>query len=205
VSSTALWYLSRSTGVVLLALLSLTAILGIVIHARGRVPGLPSFAVTALHRNVSLLAVVLLALHVVTAVVDSFVSIGWLAVVVPFASNYEPVWMALGALSLDLVVAMVATSLVRDRIGRRAWRAVHLSAYAAFPLAAIHSIGAASDLQSGALLAFTVLCLAAVAVAAGWRLVDARRTTTPRQRVLVQLAAAETAGAASRAAAGMRR
>jgi DMSO/TMAO reductase YedYZ heme-binding membrane subunit len=126
-------------------------------------------------------------------------------VVVPFASNYEPVWMALGALSLDLVVAMVATSLVRDRIGRRAWRAVHLSAYAAFPLAAIHSIGAASDLQSGALLAFTVLCLAAVAVAAGWRLVDARRTTTPRQRVLVQLAAAETAGAASRAAAGMRR
>jgi sulfoxide reductase heme-binding subunit YedZ len=196
VSSTTLWYLSRSTGVVLLALLSVTAILGIVIHARGRVPGLPSFAVTALHRNASLLALVLLAIHVVTAVVDSFVSIGWLAVVVPFTSHYEPVWMALGALSLDLVVAMIATSLVRDRIGRRTWRAIHLTAYAAFPLAAIHSIGAASDLQSGALLAFTVACLAAVAVAVGWRLVDARRTTTPRQRVLVQLAAAEAAGAA---------
>jgi sulfoxide reductase heme-binding subunit YedZ len=195
VSSAALWYLSRSTGVVLFALLSLTAILGIVIHSRGRVPGLPSFAVTALHRNVSLIALVLLVLHVVTAVVDSFVSIGWLALVIPFTSHYEPVWVGLGALSLDLVVAMIATSLVRDRIGRRTWRAVHLTAYAAFPLAAIHSIGAASDLQSGALLAFTVLCLAAVAVAAGWRLVDARRTTTPRQRVLSQLAAAEAAGA----------
>jgi sulfoxide reductase heme-binding subunit YedZ len=196
VSSTALWYLSRSTGVVLLALLSLTAILGIVIRARGRVPGLPSFAVTALHRNASLIALVLLALHVVTAVVDSFVSIGWLAVVVPFTSHFEPVWVGLGALSLDLVVAMIATSLVRDRIGRRTWRAVHLTAYAAFPLAAIHSIGAAADLQSGTLLAFTVLCLAAVAVAAGWRLVDARRTTAPRQRVLAQLAAAEAAGTA---------
>jgi methionine sulfoxide reductase heme-binding subunit len=147
-----------------------------------------------LHRNASLLALVLLALHVVTAVVDSFVRIGWLAVVVPFVSHYEPVWVGLGALSLDLVVAMIATSLVRDRIGRRTWRAVHLTAYAAFPLAAIHGIGAASDLQSGALLAFTVLCLAAVAVAAGWRLVDARRTTAPRQRVLAQLAAAEAAG-----------
>jgi sulfoxide reductase heme-binding subunit YedZ len=193
-SSTALWYLSRSTGVVLLALLSLTAVLGIVIRQRGRVPGLPSFAVTALHRNASLLALVLLGIHVTTAVVDSFVSIGWLAAIVPFTSHYEPVWMGLGALALDLVVAMVVTSLVRDRIGRRVWRAVHLLAYAAFPLAAIHGIGAAADLQSGVLLGFTVLCLAAVAAAAGWRLLDSRRATSPRQRVLGQLAAAEAAG-----------
>jgi methionine sulfoxide reductase heme-binding subunit len=194
VSSTALWYLSRSTGVVLLALLSLTAVLGIVIRQRGRVPGLPSFAVTALHRNASLLALVLLGIHVTTAVVDPFVSIGWLAAVVPFTSRYEPVWMGLGALALDLVVAMVITSLVRDRIGRRVWRAVHLLAYAAFPLAAIHGIGAAADLQSGALLGFTVFCLAAITAAAGWRLFDSRRATSPRQRVLGQLAAAEAAG-----------
>jgi predicted ferric reductase len=194
VSSTALWYLSRSTGLVLLALLSLTAILGIVIRQRGRVPGLPSFAVTALHRNASLLAMLLLAIHVVTAVIDSFVSIGWLAAVVPLVSDYEPVWVGLGALALDLVLAMVVTSLVRDRIGPRVWRGVHLLAYAAFPLAAVHGIGAAADLQSGALLAFTVLCLAAVAAAAAWRLLDSRRSTSPRQRVLGQLAAAEAAG-----------
>jgi sulfoxide reductase heme-binding subunit YedZ len=194
VSSTALWYLSRSTGLVLLALLSLTAVLGIVVHQRGRVPGLPSFALTALHRNASLLALALLGIHVSTAVVDSFVSIGWLAVFVPFVSRYEPVWVGLGALSLDLVLAMVVTSLVRDRIGRRVWRAVHLTAYAAFPLAAIHGIGAAADLQSGPLLVFTVLCLAAVVAAAAWRLLDSRRATTPRERVLGQLAAAEAAG-----------
>jgi sulfoxide reductase heme-binding subunit YedZ len=194
-SSTALWYLSRSTGMVLLVLLSFTAILGVVVHRRGRVPGLPSFAVTGLHRNASLLALVLLVIHVVTAVIDSFVSIGWLAVVIPFVSAYEPVWVGLGALSLDLVVAIVVTSLIRDRIGRRTWRAVHLTAYAAFPLAAVHSIGAASDLQSGALLALTVLCLAAVAGAVGWRLVESLRTPAGRDRVLSQLAAAEAAGA----------
>jgi sulfoxide reductase heme-binding subunit YedZ len=194
-NSSALWYLSRSTGVVLLAVLSVTAILGIVVRSRGRVPGLPSFAVTALHRNAALVALVLLAIHVLTSVLDSFVSIGWLAAVVPFVSHYEPVWVGLGALSLDLVVAMIVTSLVRDRIGPRTWHAIHVSAYAAYPLAVIHGIGAAADLQSGALLAFTVLCLAAVAVAAGWRLLDLRRATTPRQRVLAQLSAAEAAGA----------
>ncbi len=85
-------------------------------------PWLPSFAVTALHRNASLLAVVLLTIHVVTAAVDPFVSISWLAALVPFTSHYEPVWMGLGTLSLDIMLAVVVTSLLRDRIGQRTWR-----------------------------------------------------------------------------------
>jgi sulfoxide reductase heme-binding subunit YedZ len=194
VSSTTLWYLSRSTGLVLLVLLSVTLVLGIIVHRRGGVPGLPSFAVTGLHRNAALLAVVLLAVHIVTAVVDPFVRIQWLAVLVPFISHYEPVWLGLGALTLDLVLAAVITSLLRQRIGPRTWRAVHLLTYVAFPLGAIHGIGAASDLQSGALLAVAVLCLAAVTAAAAWRLVDAVREPSPRQRVVGQLAAAEAAG-----------
>lgn len=193
-SSADLWYLSRSTGLVLLVVMSVTVVLGIVVNRRRRLPGLPSFALVALHRNAALLAIVLLAIHVVTAIVDPFVSIQWLAAVVPLVSHYEPVWMGVGALSLDLVLAVVATSLLRERLGRRVWRGVHLLVYAAYPLAAIHGIGAAADLQSGLMLAVTVLCLAAVAVVTGWRLVEALRELPPRQRVLVQLAAAEAAG-----------
>jgi methionine sulfoxide reductase heme-binding subunit len=193
-SSSVLWYLSRSTGLVLLVLLSFTAVLGILIHARKPVRWLPSFAVTGLHRNASLLAVVLLVVHVVTAVIDPFVSISWLAVLVPFTSHYEPVWMALGALSLDIMLAVVVTSLLRERIGHRTWRAVHVLNYAMYPLAVVHGIGAASDLQSGVLLLITVVCLATVTAAAGWRLVDALRQVPPRRRVLVQLAAAEAVG-----------
>jgi methionine sulfoxide reductase heme-binding subunit len=179
---------------VLLVLLSLTVVLGIVVNRRGRVPGLPSFAATGLHRNAGLLAVILLAVHIVTAVVDPFVGIQWLAALVPFTSHYEPVWLGLGALSFDLILAVVATSLLRQRIGHRTWRGVHLLSYAAFPLAAIHGIGAASDLQSGVLLGVTVACLAAVTTAAAWRLLEALRELSPRQRVLGQLAAAEATG-----------
>ena len=84
--STALWYASRATGVVSMLLLSVVVILGILVNRQGRLPGLPSFAVTGLHRSLSLLAVVFVAVHVATAVLDPFVSIGVAAVVVPFVS-----------------------------------------------------------------------------------------------------------------------
>ena len=66
--STALWYASRATGVVSLLLLSLVVILGILVNRQGRLPGLPSFAVTGLHRSLSLLSVLFIAVHVVLAV-----------------------------------------------------------------------------------------------------------------------------------------
>ena len=68
INSTALWYASRATGVVTLLLLTAVVVLGILVNRQGRLPGLPSFAVTGLHRNISLLAVAFLVIHVVTAI-----------------------------------------------------------------------------------------------------------------------------------------
>jgi predicted ferric reductase len=144
-------------------------VLGALLSRHGRVPGLPRFAGVGLHRNATLFSLALLVIHIVTAVVDPFVSIGWLATVVPFVGSYEPLWMGLGALSVDLAAAVVVTSLLRFRIGIQAWRAVHWLAYAAWPLAAIHGIGAAADLQSGALLAVVIVVIAAVSTAVLWR------------------------------------
>jgi sulfoxide reductase heme-binding subunit YedZ len=165
----ALWYLSRATGLVSFVLLSLVVVLGVTIARRGRVPGLPRFAGVGLHRNAALFAVVLLVIHIVTAVLDPYVAIGWLAIVVPFTSHYEPLWLGLGALAIDLIAAVVVTSLLRFRLGMRLWRAVHWLAYAAWPVAAIHGIGAAADLQSGVLLDVVLATIAGVVVAIGWR------------------------------------
>jgi methionine sulfoxide reductase heme-binding subunit len=168
-STQALWYLSRATGLVSFMLLSLVLVLGVTIARRGKVPGMPRSAGVGLHRNAALFAVVLLVIHIVTAVTDPFVTIGWLSAVVPFTSRYEPIWLGLGALAIDLTVAVVATSLLRFRLGMRVWRAVHWLAYAIWPLAAIHGIGAAADLQSGVLLDLVLATIAAVVVAIAWR------------------------------------
>jgi len=172
--TTALWYASRATGVVALLLLTAVLLLGILVNRQGRLPGLPSFAVTGLHRNVSLLAVAFLAIHVITAIVDPYVTIGLAAAVLPFSSSYKPFWLGLGAISLDLMAALILTSLARARMSRRAWRGIHWLAYAAWPLAVGHSLGSSSDTRSGLVLSLLVGCVLAVAFAVAWRLSRAR-------------------------------
>jgi len=190
-SSTALWYASRATGVAALVLLTVVVVLGITASRRGRLPGLPRFATTSLHRSMSLLAVAFIAIHVVTAIADPYVTIGIAAAVIPFASPYKPLWLGLGAISFDMIVALIATSLARARIGRRTWRAVHWLAYACWPVAVLHSIGSSTDLRTGWLLILTICCCAAVLAAASWRIGTAITAPGRAQRPARALAAAE--------------
>jgi predicted ferric reductase len=187
-STTALWYASRSTGIICLVLMTVVMVLGALVNRQGRLPGLPKFAVTGLHRNLSLLSVAFLAIHVITAVADPFVIIGIAAVFVPLASPYRALWIGLGAVSLDLMVALVATSLARARIGRRTWRAVHWLAYLSWPVALAHSVGSSSDLQSGPLLFLAIGCTVAVAAALAWRAAGAAQSVPRARRAAAVLA-----------------
>ncbi len=204
--STAFWYASRSTGIVALLLLTAVFVLGILVNRQGRLPGLPKFAVTSLHRNLSLLAVAFVAVHVLTAVLDTFVSIPVTAAVVPFASGYERLWLGLGAISFDLILAMIVTSLVRGRLNRVLWRAIHLLAYLSWPVAFAHSIGSSRDLQHGWLLYLAVGCAAIVVAATAWRLAHAARQVPRAARVAAVFAQHTAAGsrAAGSGAAGSR-
>ena len=182
-SSTALWYASRATGVVALLLTTAVVLLGLMVTRQGRLPGLPRFAVSGLHRNMSLIAVVFVVVHVLTAVADSYVTIPLTAAVVPLASPYERLWIGLGAVSLDLTLAVIVTSLLRRHLSRGLWRAVHLLAYAAWPVAWLHSITSSADLKHGLMFALAVACAAAVAFAVIWRLSAASRDVPRAERV----------------------
>src|ERR1700724_1462354 len=93
---TVFWYASRATGIVSLLMLTAVLVLGILVNRQGRLPGLPRFAVTGIHRNLSLLSVAFIAVHVVTAVADGYVKIPLTAAVIPLASSYERLWLSLG-------------------------------------------------------------------------------------------------------------
>jgi hypothetical protein len=169
-NSRALWYLTRGFGLVALILLTATMVLGLTQAVRFARPGWPRFVVSALHKNASLVALVLLVIHIVTSVVDSYAQIRIVDVFVPFVSSYRPVWLGLGALSLDVLLAVVVTSLLRARLGHRAWRAVHWAAFACWPLAVVHGLGTGSDTKLGWVLVINVGCVAAVLAALWWRL-----------------------------------
>ena len=165
----ALWYLGRGTGVVSLVLLTLVVALGIATRSGRPLPGLPRFAVTGVHRSASLVAVVFLAVHVVTLLLDPYAGLSLVSLVVPFTAAAQPFWYGLGAVALDLVLALVVTSLLRGRIGLRVWRGIHGAAYAAWPVALAHGLGSGSDAATGWMLTITGVCVAAVLAAVAWR------------------------------------
>jgi methionine sulfoxide reductase heme-binding subunit len=156
------WYLTRSTGAVALLLLSVAVALGVADVRRLSTPGWPRFVIDALHRNVSLLALLFLALHILTAVLDSFTSISLAAAFVPFVGSYRPFWLGLGAVAFDLMLAVILTSLLRQRVGQRVWRATHWLVYACWPIALLHTLGTGSDIKAAWLLLLSLGCLALV-------------------------------------------
>jgi hypothetical protein len=162
---------------VALLLLTASVVLGVLGSVRFDAgPRWPRFAIDALHRDVSLLVMVFLVLHVVTSVLDSFAPISLLDAVIPFAGTYRPFWLGLGAVSFDLLIALVLTSLMRRRLGYRSWRAIHWLAYASWPVAVFHGLGTGSDSMAWWMLALTAACVAAVLLA-----VFARVATTGPQ------------------------
>ena len=182
-TSKAVWYLTRGSGVVSLMLLSGSVVLGVTTSVRWATARWPRFIVEGLHKNVALLSVVFLALHIVTAVADGYVPIRWLDVLVPFGSQYQPLWLGLGAVAFDFLAAVIITSVLRVRIGHRIWRAVHWLAYACWPVAVLHGLGLGSDRGQTWMRIIDIVVVAAVFAAVTWRLVVAG-WQAPTRRVL---------------------
>ncbi|HLH66364.1 MAG TPA: ferric reductase-like transmembrane domain-containing protein [Solirubrobacteraceae bacterium] len=174
VTPSPLWFMTRGTGTTALVLLTASVALGVAHVRRVRIGGLPRFVLDNVHRNVSLLALAFVCVHVATAVLDGFAPISLLDAVIPLHSAYRPVWLGLGAVAFDLLVATIVTSLLRRRLGYRAWRATHWLTYACWPVALVHAFGTGSDARTHWMLALTACCvlvvLAAVVVRvrAGW-------------------------------------
>jgi sulfoxide reductase heme-binding subunit YedZ len=175
-NSQALWYLTRGSGIVTLILLTVAVLAGLITAGRWSRVRWPRFVVEGLHRNISLLSSIFLVVHIASSVLDKYVSISWLNAVVPFGASYKPLYLGMGALSVDVFVAVALTSLIRVRLGYRSWRAVHWLAYGSWAFAIIHGLGIGSDRHQAWFLAINLGAVAAVALAAAWRFLPSEPT-----------------------------
>jgi methionine sulfoxide reductase heme-binding subunit len=167
-----MWYFARGTGTAAFVLLTLTLLCGI---AASRGVLRPRFVVQGLHRNLTLIAVVFLAIHVTLVVVDGYVPIRLVDAIVPFRSAYRPLGVGLGAVALDLLIALTITSLLRARIGLRTWRGLHWVAYAMWPIALAHALLSGTDRGATWMIGIAAAGVIAVAAASSARLVEAMR------------------------------
>ena len=171
-------------------LVSLAWVVGIV--ASLVAPDVPSFQVRPAY------AAVFIVIHVATAVIDGFAPIHWIDVLVPFGSAYRPVWLGLGALAFDLVLAVVVTSLLRSRLGYNVWRVVHWITYAMWVLVVLHAVGVGSDTREAWMIALVAGSIAAVAAMIAGACAGAQRGHGGRLHLLPQHARAAGAGRAPR-------
>jgi methionine sulfoxide reductase heme-binding subunit len=174
-TSRAVWYLMRASGVVTLVLFTLVVVLGIATANRHRIRSMPVYVTAAVHRSISLLAVAFLAVHIATALVDPYAGVNLLALVVPTGLSGRPFWVGFGAVALDLILALVITSVARRHVNARVWRRVHWVAYAAWPVALLHTVGG-TDTATVWMRTTSVSCVAVVAAA-----VARRVCASPRQ------------------------
>jgi hypothetical protein len=179
-STRAIWFATRGTGVVSLLVLTAVVALGIATTMRVKSQRWPRFVVAGLHRNLTLLALVFIAAHVVTTVADGYAPIGLKDAVIPFLSPYRPIWLGLGAVAFDLLLALTVTSLLRARIGRRTWRALHWLAYASWPVALVHSLGTGTDARLSWMQLIAFGSTAVVVLALLYRVVDTEAWTRLR-------------------------
>jgi sulfoxide reductase heme-binding subunit YedZ len=179
-NSTALWYATRATGLMALVLLTLTMVFGMTTTTRARARNWPGFAQQEMHRRISILSVVFLGLHVLTSVMDTFVNIPLAAVVIPFTSKYQGFWVGVGAVALDLMIAVFVTSLLRERMRPATWRAVHWLAYLSWPVALAHTFGMGTDAGEGWVVVLGIVCGLSVGAALGWRLRASSRQASAR-------------------------
>ncbi|MBV8444940.1 MAG: ferric reductase-like transmembrane domain-containing protein, partial [Candidatus Dormibacteraeota bacterium] len=169
---TPFWYATRGSGYTALVLLSAVVVLGVVTSVRWSAPGWPRFLSQSLHRNLSLLALLFLVIHVAASIIDPFAGLTLRDAVVPAGASYRPLWLGLGVVGLELFVAVLLTSLLRRHLRFWAWRAVHLLSYASWPVAVLHGIGTGTDTKSVWAILLVLACVVAVAVAMVWRLLQ---------------------------------
>jgi methionine sulfoxide reductase heme-binding subunit len=169
-SSPADWYAARAAGVVAYLILSGVVILGLTMAGKRTLRRWPQFAIEDIHRFGGLLVGAFVTTHVITIAVDSWLPFSIPSLIVPLLSTYRPIWVGLGIVAAELLLALAVTNHYRRRLPHRFWRSAHYLNFAVWGAATLHGIGTGTDRSSPWLLALYALAASSVGAAIVWRL-----------------------------------
>jgi DMSO/TMAO reductase YedYZ heme-binding membrane subunit len=171
------WEIARAGGFVAYGLLTASVAIGLVLSLKWRSPRWTRFITNELHRFVTLLALVFVVIHTLMVAIDPFIRFTPAEVLIPFLSHYRPLWIALGIVAMDLLIAVYVSEWVRPHVGYRWWRRFHYLSFAVFILALVHGLGTGSDSRTP--WAIGVYATSVVVVAA---LISVRALPGPGER-----------------------
>lgn len=143
------WLLARASGILAYLLLTLAVVAGLTLRTRllGRL--VPPARVTATHQSLSLIGLVAVAIHGLLIALDAQVDVPLVALLVPGTAGYRPLATSLGVVAAELWVLIHFSFRLRRRLGMRRWRALHMTTFPTWMLAAAHGVFAGTDTSVG--------------------------------------------------------
>jgi predicted ferric reductase len=143
------WDIARAGGFTAYILLTLAVVVGLALSTKIQSPSRwPRLLNNELHNFLTLLSTIFLVVHVLAVWIDPFTHFGLNEILIPLASTYRPVWMALGIVGLYLGIAIGISTWLRPHIGYKLWRSLHVLTLGIFALATLHGFGTGSDTQT---------------------------------------------------------
>ena len=144
-----LWYLTRAAGLVAYLLLWLSTVWGLGVASKIFDPLVYRAFTFDVHEFISLLAIGFTLLHIGALLADQYMAFSLAQVLVPFITDYRPLWIGAGIIGTYLTLLVTVTFYVRRWIGQKTFRAIHLFSFVAYIAVTLHSIFAGTDSTLG--------------------------------------------------------
>jgi methionine sulfoxide reductase heme-binding subunit len=185
------WYAARAGGVAAYVLLTLNVSIGLLMTGKKTMKHWPRFALEDVHRFTGILTGTFVVLHITTVAIDSYLPFSPLSLAVPFISTYRPIWIGLGIVAAELLLALAITNHYRNtKLSYRTWRRWHYVNFAVWTAATFHSLGSGTDRSTTWLLAIDAVAVGTVCALTTWRILRRSDRTGPVVRGAVPVLAA---------------
>jgi sulfoxide reductase heme-binding subunit YedZ len=175
------WYLSRAFGIVAFLLLSAATISGLLVSSKttNSFPG--RVLVFKAHQFSSVASVAVIALHVEVLLFDGLLKLSPLQLVVPFVAPYRHFLPSAGVISAWLTIVVTGSFMMRRKLGRKRWRALHYGSFGGYVLALVHGFAAGPDTEVTLMSWTYILSSASVVVLLSYRIAAALRRDAGRR------------------------
>ena len=179
------WYLTRASALIAWVLMTMSVLWGILLSTRvmRRIDN-PAW-LQDLHRYLGGLTLLMVGLHMVTLMLDGWLKFSITETLVPFATDFKPLAVALGIIAFYLLAAVQGTSLVMNKLPRKFWKGLHYASYVALLLVALHAGWTGTDVGAWWYRVLAIVLISVATISVMVRIITGTRTggsaiSTPR-------------------------
>jgi len=139
------WYITRASGLTGYFLLWLSTAWGLALSTKIFHPVVESSYTYDFHEFLSLLGLGFIFLHVIVLLFDKYLPFNIFQIIIPFIDTYRPLWVGLGIIGFYISLLVTVTFYLRQRIGNKMFRAIHVFSLLGYLGATLHGLFAGTD------------------------------------------------------------